>query len=158
MHKYPIDAGLQISLDGITWYRLTDHNRAEIQANPESIEKSDTMADGTTRKYFIRSKTSISTSWSRVPSQTDRTVDGNYSSEWLSAFYKANVGIPMFVKMVNAKEDAPQTGFYPNESTRVASDLGEDIYTVFITDFSATTVWRTKDTDFVNMNIKFTEV
>lgn len=158
-----IQAGIQVSLNGTTWYKLTDHNRKEIQTTPELIEKVARMANGTMRKYVVAKKMKISTSWEMIPSQTgngtnDGTVDSNYSSEWLEAFYNANVGLPIYVKIINAKETTPAPGTVPSEATRVTSLTGEEIYQVFITDFSTTVVWRTANRDFVNMNIEFTEI
>lgn len=155
---YAVEAGLQVSLDGLNWYPLTDHNRKEIRANPEVIEKAERMANGTMRKYVIAKKMKISTSWEFIPSKTDQTVDLFYSSEWLTAFYNANVFAPIWIKIVNAKEDTPQGGYYPNESTRVGSKFGFDVYQVFITSFSSTITKRTPSVDFVNMDIEFTEI
>jgi hypothetical protein len=154
---YAIEAGLQISLDGINWYAITDHNRKEIKANPEVIEKANRMANGKMRKYVIAKKVKISTSWEFIPSQTEQTVDLHYSSEWLTAFYNANVFAPVYVKIVNAKAETPEAGYYPNE-VRQSSKFGSDVYETFITAFSTTTVKRTSGVDFVNMDIEFTEI
>lgn len=155
---YAINAGIEISLNNSTWYKLTDHNRSDIEIGSELIEKSSRMANGTMRKYVIAKKNTISTSWSRVPSQTTYTVDENKSSEWLEAFYNANVGMPIYVKVTRAKETTPSTGVAPNEATRATSLTATTIYQAFITSFSTTVVWRTPDRDFVNMNIEFTEI
>jgi hypothetical protein len=158
MANYPIEAGIQISIDGTSWFKLTDHNRAEISANPEIVEKSARMANGTMRKYVIAKKMVISTSWDYVPSKTDCTVDNGFSSEWLDAFYDANIFLPIKVKIVSAQELTPEIGFYPNESTRLSSLTASKTYDVFVTNYSSTVVKRGKDTDFVNMQIEFTEI
>lgn len=195
---YPIETGLQISLDydkdtGIgTWYKITDHNRQEIQANPTLIEKQSRMANGTMRKYVVASKYTISTSWKFIPVATKvshiekinnvdteivdvETVDGQYSAGWLSAFYNANVSRPIWIKLVNAKIEEPSINNTPDESTyrssrpkRTPDDSsypdtgskggGEDIYHVYITSFSTTTVKRSIVTDYVDMDIEFTEI
>ena len=155
---YPIQAGIHISLDGGTWYKLTDHNRSDIQITPELIEKSGRMANGTMRKYVVDIKTKISLSWERVPSQTTYTVDNNYSSEWLEAFYYANAGLPIYLKVVSAGETVPSMGNVPSEQSRSSALSNSKVYSAFITDFSKTIVWRTKDRDFVNMSIEFTEI
>lgn len=155
---YAIDAGIQISLNNSTWYKLTDHNRSEIQISQQVIERSSRMANGTMRKYVVAKKNVIGVSWERVPSQTTYTVDGNKSSEWLEAFYNANVGMPIYVKITRAKETTPSTGSAPNESTRVTSSTGTTTYQAFITNFSTSVTWRTADRDFVSMNIEFTEI
>lgn len=155
---YSIQAGLQISLDNSNWYKLTDHNRSPIDVNPEIIEKVNRMANGTMRKYVVAKKMNFSVSWERVPSQTSYTVDQNKSSEWLEAFYNANVGLPIYLKVISAKETIPSTGSLPNESTRASSFTASTTYQVFITNFSKTVVWRNKDRDFVDMSIEFTEI
>ena len=155
---YAIESGIHVSLDNSTWYKLTDHNRSEIQFSPEVIEKSSRMANGTMRKYVIAKKNVISTSWNRVPSQTTYTVDQNKSSEWIEAFYNANVGMPIYVKITRAKQTTPSTGAVPSESTRTTSLNSTTTYQAFITGFSSTVVWRTPDRDFVDMTIEFTEI
>lgn len=158
MSNYPIEAGIQISLDGNVWYKLTDHNRRTIQNSKERIEKTARMANGTMRKYVIATKSIISTSWEYVPSKTDCTVDGGFSSEWIDAFYNANIFLPIKLKIVNAQELDPELGYYPNESTRLSSLTASKVYDVFITNYSSTIVRRGKDTDFVDMEIEFTEI
>lgn len=156
--KYTIESGIQISLDGISWFKLTDHNRQDIQFNTELIEKQARMANGKLRKYVVAQKNKVGVSWDFVPSKTDATVDGFYSSEWLEAFYSANVFIPIYVKIVSAKEMTPPIGFYPNESTRVSASTGQLIFSGYITNFTKNIIKRTQDSDFVNMSIEFTEI
>ena len=161
---YPIETGLQISLDynkdtGIgTWYKITDHNRQEIQANPEIIGKESRMANGTMRKYIVATKTKVSTSWNFIPVKTSETVDGAKSAGWLSEFYNANVYRPIWIKLVNAKFSTV-TDNIPVDNSHISSkDGGADIFQVFITNFSTTTIKRTSITDYVNMDIEFTEI
>lgn len=170
---YPIETGLQISLGldinddpttdptQMVWYKITDHNRQEIQANPTRIEKEGRMANGTLRKYVVASKMVISTSWNFIPSKTSETADGGYAAAWVSNFYSANVNRPIYAKLVNAKDYTPEgleianDGEYIHKSSK---DGGMDIFHVFITDFSTTTVKRTAVSDYVNMNIELTEI
>lgn len=156
--SYPVPTGFSISLDAVTWYRITDHNRSDIVVNPNPIEKSDRMADGTMRKYVKIVKNTLSTSWSMIPSRTDETVDGGVSSEWMDAFYAANYGIPVYVRVHTAGETVPTTGFYPNELTRQSSNTAYTQYKTFITQYSSTIVKRTVTRDLANMNIEFTEI
>jgi hypothetical protein len=155
---YSIQAGIQVSLDGTTWYKLTDHNRKEIQVNPTLIEKSQRMSNGTMRKYVIAKKNVISTSWEMIPSKTSLTVDGNYSSAWMDAFYSANSGVPVYLKLVSSSDTVPAKGVAPNDSTFKTSLTNSKTYTVFITQFSSTTTHRNINSDYVNMNIEFTEI
>lgn len=156
--KYALDAGLQISLDGAHWFRLTDHNRGELQYNTEVIEKQSRMANGTLRKYVVATKNKLSVSWDFIPSKTDSTVDGYFSSEWLEAFYSANVFVPVHVKAVRSMENTPKIGFYPNESTRKSAITGEEVFLAYITNLTVNIIKRNTNTDFVNMSIEFTEI
>jgi hypothetical protein len=153
-----LEGGIQVSLDGTTWYQLTDHNRKDIQANPTLIEKQQRMASGKMRKYVIASKNVISTSWDMLPSKTALTVDGHYSSAWLEAFYEANVFLPVFVKIVSSKDTIPTIGTFPADSTFVTAKTGSKIYQTYITKFSTTITDRTQFADYVTMNIEFTEI
>jgi hypothetical protein len=57
---YLIDAGIQVSLNGTTWYKLTDHNREPIGFSTELIETQSRMANGKMRKYVVAQKNNIS--------------------------------------------------------------------------------------------------
>lgn len=156
---YTLSAGMEISLDNITWYKLTDHNRQPISVNPELIEASQRMANGKMRKYVVSKKMKISTEWSYVPTKSSLTVDGNKSSAWLDAFYDANVGIPVYVKLISSEIDPfPTLGNIPSDSNFKTSATGVKVYNVFITDYSSTTIHRTATSDYAKMNIEFTEI
>ena len=94
---YLLEAGLQISLNGSTWYKLTDHNRDPIQISTDLIEQQSRMANGKMRKYVVAQKNKISCSWKYVPSKTTETVDGNNSAAWIESFYKSNAGMPIYL-------------------------------------------------------------
>ena len=166
---YPIYAGIEISLNGTTWYKLTDHNRQSIEITPTVIEKEARMANGTLRKYVVAKKDVISTSWEFVPGKSDCIVDGNYGGSWLNAFYNANCFIPLHLRVIRASHLDPAINNVPNDSsyapaqgtqgtqgTQYAS--GYKQYRVFITNFSNTIVKRTKVTDYLDMSIEFTEI
>jgi len=164
---YAIQPGIQISLDNITWYGLTDHNRSDISIEPELIEKVSRMANGTMRKYVVSKKDKISTSWSTIPSQSVRTVDYDaathrgLSSAWLEAFYTANAGLPVYVKVVSAMESVPTINTLPTEvvsGTLTTSLTTSKLYYAFISKFSKTIRYRNALGDFVDMSIEFTEI
>jgi len=182
---FSLAAGISVSIDGINYFPLTDHNRKEIEISAEVIETVQRMANGKMRKYVVAQKAKISTSWTYVPSKKSLTVDNNYSSAWLDAFYDANVGIPLYVKINSSEIDSAITiGNAPTEtnSTFKASTKnsglpalqettiqnkqinptvqlsGSQIYNVFITDYSSTVIHRTVNCDYVSMNIEFTEI
>ena len=155
--SYALNSGIQVSIDNITWYALTDHNRTDIKLSPEIIEKSERMADGTMRKYIVAKKQKISTSWSMIPSKSNLTVDSNKSSAWLEAFYFANSSIPIYVKITGAFETIPTIGEIPIETSATGLTTSKTLR-VFITSFSKTTKHRNVNADFVDMDIEFTEI
>lgn len=156
---YPISAGIEVSINGSTWYKLTDHNRSEIQVSAEIIESAKRMANGKMRKYVIAQKTKIATSWSYVPSKSELTVDLNKSSAWLDAFYEANVGVPIYVKLISSEIDpSPTKGSIPSDLNYKTSLTGSQVFQMFMTDYSSTIIHRTVDSDYATMNIEFTEI
>lgn len=156
---YALDSAIHVSLDNSTWYKLTDHNRQEVKVTPQLIENEARMANGRLRKYVVAQKNKISTSWSFIPSKTSLTVDGNKSSAWLESFYKSNVGIPVYVKVISSEidPDASINGI-PSDSNFKSSSTGSKVYTAFISDFNSTTIKRTTTSDYVDMSIEFTEI
>lgn len=157
---YTLEAGIQISLDGVNWTKLTDHNRGPISISTTPIEKSARMANGRMRKYVVDTKDTISVEWEMVPSKSQETVDGYASSAWLNAFYDANVFKPIYVKVVESKVSTPTVGQLPNESSTYQSALssGGKIYEAFITQFNFDIKKRVPRADYVNMKIEFTEI
>ena len=156
---YKIQAGIQVSLNGSTWYKLTDHNRQPIQADQEIIESSSRMSNGKMRKYVIASKMKISTSWAYVPSKTSECVDGNNGAAWLESFYKANVGRPIYLKInVSEISSDPAAGSAPDNFYFQSAQYGSKTYQVFMENFSKTITHRTRVSDYVDMSIEFTEI
>ena len=155
---YSISAGISISLDNITWYNLTDHNRQPITVTPSIIEHASRMANGKMRKYVIASKRTISTSWTNLPSKSSSTVDTNYSSAWLAEFYNANVFLPVYVKFTHSTDTTPTTGSVPSDSTFDTARVKSEVIQCFITKFDVVTKHRNVNFDYVDMNIEFTEI
>lgn len=155
---YKLSAGIEISLNGTTWYKLTDHNRQEIDISPIVIEKEQRMANGTLRKFVVSKKDVISTSWEFLPAKSADIVDGHYSGSWLTAFYNANVGNPIYIKLIASKHTDPSSGQIPTDSTYVSASTGTKIYQVFITNFVKTVRKRTVVTDYIDLEIEFTEI
>lgn len=156
---YPISAGIEVSLNGSTWYKITDHNRQPIDSSPELIEASNRMANGKMRKYVIAKKNKISVSWSYLPTKTSETVDGNYGPAWLESFYNTNAGVPVYVKIVSSEIDPdPSVNGVPSDLNFKTAVTGSKTYSVFITAFSKKLIHRTTKCDYVDMNIEFTEI
>jgi hypothetical protein len=155
---YLIDAGIQVSLNGTTWYKLTDHNREPIGFSTELIETQSRMANGKMRKYVVAQKNNISCSWKYVPSKTSECVDGNYGAAWLESFYNSNSGIPVYLKIVSSElAPDPTVGGIPSGIFATAQ-TGSKTYSVFMSDFTKTIINRTKLSDYVDMSIEFTEI
>jgi len=162
---YLIESGLHISLDNLTWYKLTDHNRQPIDISTELIESQSRMANGKMRKYVVDQKKKISTSWKYVPTKTSECVDGNNGAAWIESFYNSNAGIPIYLKVISSKLDtdpaigsAPSSNFSTAKNIYTAFNTGSTVYNVFMTDFSKTIINRTKLSDYVDMSIEFTEI
>jgi hypothetical protein len=156
---YLLESGLHVSLDNVTWYKLTDHNRSEIEISPELIETQARMANGQMRKYVVATKNNISTSWEYVPSKTSECVDGNYGGAWIESFYKSNVGIPIYLKVVASEIDPdPATRSVPLDTNFKTAQTGSKVFTVFMNGFSKTIVNRTKLSDYLNISLDFTEI
>lgn len=156
---YLIESGIQIGLTSSgPWQKLTDHNREDIEIQPELLQQEARMANGKMRKYVIAQKNTISCSWKYVPSKQSECVDGNFGAAWLESFYKSNAGIPIYLKIVSSELDPdPALGVLPS-GTFVTAQTGSKIYNVYITDFSKTIINRTRVSDYVDMNIEFTEI
>jgi len=156
---YALSAGVEISLDNNTWYKLTDHNRQPISYNPELIESSQRMANGRLRKYVVAKKNVFSIDWKYVPSKTSECVDQNYGPAWIESFYNANVNMPIYVKFITSEISSdPTAGSAPDDFYFKSALEGSQVYSVFITKFSKTINHRTKTTDFVDLSIEFTEI
>ena len=156
---YLINAGIQVSLDNSTWYKLTDHNREPIQVDVEMIESSSRMANGSMRKYVVAKKYKVSTSWAFLPTKTSETADGNFGAAWIESFYNANTGIPIYLKVISSEISTnTATGSTPDEFYFQSALNGSTVYSVFITSFSKTIVKRTKLSDYVDLDIEFTEI
>jgi len=154
---YPISAGIEVSLDNVTFYKLTDHNRSPISYSPELIESATRMANGKMRKYVVAKKEKLSTDWKFVPTKTSECVDGNKGPAWLESFYESNKGLPVYVKVISSEIDPDASaGSIPSDTNFKTALQGSKTYTTFITGFTKTLNNRTKVSDYVDMTIEFT--
>lgn len=164
-------AAIQISLDNITWYKLSEHNRSPISTSYEPIEKAERMSNGTMRKYVIANKRKISTDWKDLPSLNSNLVDYTltnavYGAAWLKSFYEGNVFNPVYIKLFYAKDTIATYGAVPIDSTYTDSfkTTGETLK-VFIATFThdvtkrrVGSVGNASGYDYANVKIEFTEI
>ena len=92
--------------DGTYKYnKITEHNRSAIEINPMRIEKTQRMANGSLRKYFIADKKRFSVSWDMLPAYRTLTVDGKWGAEDLRTFYSSTEGKGSFNIRINLAKD-----------------------------------------------------
>jgi len=70
--------------------KLSEHNRQPVSLNPERIEKTQRMANGSLRKFFIADKMNMQLSWTMLPSYSSQTVDLGYGAIDLKSFYEGS--------------------------------------------------------------------
>lgn len=89
-----------------TWQKISEHNRTPARIDPIRIEKTQRMANGLLRKYFIADKKTLSVSWNMLPSRSTLTVDGGWGAVDMQEYYNlATKGQATFkVKIVYGKE------------------------------------------------------
>lgn len=166
--SYVIAAGIQISLDGSTWYKLSDHNREQIAFSYDIIESSKRMANGTMRKYVVSKKLKIGTGWNNLPTLNSNLVDYDALTKggaWMKSFYESNAFVPVQVKVIFAEEAIPSNGSIPADNTYLDSmhNTGNS-KNCYITSFSYDVVKRmmssssTSGLDYVDIKIEFTEI
>lgn len=125
------------SKNSLRFRRVTEHNRQPLSINIERIEQSARMANGTTRKYFIADKISVSASWEMLPSFRNETVDGGWGAEDIKNFYESTAGRGAFRIKLNP------TVFSPDLITDSAGSLSDDYtYTVMFTSCDFTVIKR----------------
>lgn len=125
------------SKNQLRFRRVTEHNRSPLSLNPNRIEQSSRMANGTTRKYFIADKLNIAASWEMVPSFRNETVDGGWGAEDLKNFYESAAGRGAFRIKLNP------TVFSPDLITDSAGALSDDYtYTMMFTSCDFTIIKR----------------
>ena len=153
---------------------LSDHNRGEMQFNPQRIEQRQRTVNGRMRSYYIADKLSMSVSWSMLPSRSYSTVaefdfegnspyqnyideftsDGGAGGVQLLDWYENHKGpFWMFLaydKYTNFGNDAEAFGHLQQYN---------QIMQVYITDFSYSIVKRGgTNFDFWNITVTLEEV
>lgn len=140
--------------NGVTWNKITDHNRAPLDISTERIERSARMADGTLRRYSVAKKRTFSVSWDMLPSRRDpvrngksglNTVDGGWAGEDIESFYNTHDG----VFRIKLREGT--------DIDKAAGDISMEVVNVMFTDFSKT-IQKRGVVDFWALDVTLEEV
>ena len=153
---------------------LSDHNRGEMQFNPQRIEQRQRTINGRMRSYHIADKLSMSVSWNLLPSRSYYQVS-NFNSEGVSpdknqtGEFTADGGAGG-VQLLDWYENH-QGPFWMFLSYDKYSNFGDDnaafghlqqynqIMQVYISDFSYSVVKRGgSNFDFWNISVTLEEV
>lgn len=110
---------------GGVYYKTSEHNRSEFSINPQRIEKTQRMSNGTLRKIFIADKRTFNLSWDMLPHTSALTVDGGWGASDLRSFYYGAGGQGTFDIKVNLATNGTDQ-----------SSSGFEEYTVSITNAS----------------------
>jgi hypothetical protein len=131
---------LKIVTEDATEYVLSDHNRAPVSMDPDRIEVSRRLANGTRRRYYVADKRTFQVNWSMLPSDSSQTVDGGIGAEELSSLYYDvdNVGL-----------------LHLNIARR---NLTIEVVDVHITDFSLSLSKRFTNGHYYDVSMTFEEV
>jgi hypothetical protein len=153
---------------------LSDHNRSEMQFNPERIEQRQRTINGRMRSYHIADKLSMAVSWNMIPSRSYYTVadfdesglspnksqtgeftsDGGAGGVQLLDWYENHKGsFWMFLSYDK------YTNFGNDESAFLHLQQYNQIMEVFISDFNYSVVRRGGNNfDLWNVSVTLEEV
>jgi hypothetical protein len=116
---------------------LSDHNRSELDIDPNRIRNDMRTATGALRRYHIADKREFNWSWEMLPEDDSDTVDGFWGADSIIGFFNSTTGT-FTLSLIN--EDNTETD-----------------YTVLFDDFSYTVVKRW-DTYWYDIDVKLVEV
>lgn len=130
--------------DGVTFQRITDHNRQPLSVSWERIENGSRMVDGTYRRSVVTKKRTWTTSWEMLPSTNAaaspgmQTADAGWAGDSIENFHNSTDG--SFQMQLREGDGTLET------------------VNVIITDFSKEVAKRGPRVDFWNLSITLTEV
>lgn len=122
---------------------LSEHNRNPMSLGYNRIEKTQRMANGSLRKYFIKDKKTLNVSWEQLPSYSNYTVDGGYGALDIKTFYEGSLG----------KSSFPVTISYSTQSGSTTETLN-----MFFTNFSCEVTKRNVYSEIVQKISNITAV
>lgn len=159
---------------------LSDHNRQDINIQPQRIEQRRRMINGTMRSYHIADKLNISTSWNNLPSRSYKltpvfdqttgksTYDHNYGSG-IDAEYTADGGAGG-VEMLDWYENHKgpfwvflsydkYNNFGDDDNARLHLGEYSQVIQMYISNFNYNVIKRGGNTmDLWNINVSLEEV
>lgn len=124
---------------------LSDHSRSELQIKYDVIEKSQRMANGTTRKYVVAKKKQLSCSWDMLPTVQSMVVDGNANAKKMKQYYELYAGQPLKMTL------------YYGRNASANATYAETI-DVFWDSFDFDISKRYNDFDYWNISVEFVEI
>jgi hypothetical protein len=102
---------------------LSEHNRAPLSVTPERIESKQRMHNGRMRSWHTADKRTWSTSWSDIPHDSTKTVDGKMGAQEMEAFYDANPGeFIMYIRLPDGQQSTHYVMF--SEFSKTISKRG----------------------------------
>lgn len=131
----PVGSALYLDVsttDTPSWVKLSEHNRSPISIDTNRIEKTQRMSGGSLRKVWIADKTTISTSWTMLPTNDANTIDGGYGAGSIKSFYRGDKGKGTFkVKIsyngVSARDEILLMSFTSCSFTVVKRNVKQNI-------------------------------
>jgi hypothetical protein len=138
--------------DGVTWQKISDHNRQPLAIAVERFESKNRMVDATLRRYTIAKKKTFQFSWTTFPSLAVPggvglgTVDGGWGGSEIEDFHNRTNGA-FLMRLRKGKDEA-----------KVITDGTIEEYTVMITDFSKDIEKRGKLVDLWSLSLTLEEV
>jgi hypothetical protein len=90
-----------------TTYKVSDHNRSEIDISYDRVENRKRMADGTMRTFVVAQKRSWKASWKDLPREDVQTADGFMGAASLKSWYDSHLG--SFQLVITDGENSTET-------------------------------------------------
>ena len=138
---------IEWSLNGTVWTKITDHGRGPLDIQPQRIENSQRMANGTMRRYVVAKKRRFELSWENVPDKATDFLAGGQTGKWMQDFHDDVDGaFYMRVREGAAIDNEPE------DATNTETVI------VMITDFSKSITKRGPSFDLWNLDMTLEEV
>lgn len=124
---------------------LSDHSRSPLSVTYDTVENSQRMADGTTRKYVIANKKVLSCSWEMLPTVKTQVVDGNSSALEMKRFFEINYPYDMTMSLYYKRNNSSDSSYV-------------ETINVFWNTMTFDVMKRYRNFDYWNITADFTEI